>query len=69
MAELITLCEQEFEMDIADSHLHQLNKVEDIVEYIHAKTLGSEEQSSKSKEVIISKIASFVGIRRFRKLN
>jgi acyl carrier protein len=68
-AELITLCEQEFEIDIADADLHQLATVEDIVEYIHAKIMGSGEQKGKSKEVILSKIASFVGIRRFRKLN
>jgi acyl carrier protein len=68
-AELITLCEQEFEIDIADSHLHQLAKVEDIVEYIHAKLIGSGEQNTKSKELMLSKIAAFVGIRRFRKLN
>ncbi len=68
-AELITLCEEEFEMDIVDSHLHQLTKVEDIVEYIRAKILRSGEQKGKSKEVMLSKIAAFVGIHRSRKLN
>ena len=69
MAELITLCEQEFEIDIVDSDLHQLTKVEDIVEYIRAKIIESQEENSKSKEVMLSKIAAFVGIHRYRKLN
>ncbi len=69
MAELIALCEEEFEMDIDDSDLHQLTKLENIVEYIRAKIIGSGEQSSKSKESMLSKIAAFVGIHRFRKLN
>jgi acyl carrier protein len=68
-AELITLCEQEFEMDIVDSHLHQLTKIEDMVEYIRAKIIGSGEQNNKSKELMLPKIAAFVGIHRFRKLN
>ncbi len=49
-AEVITLCEEEFEIDIIDADLHQLTKVEDIVEYIRAKILGSGEQKVKAKK-------------------
>ena len=69
MAELITLWEAEFEIVIPDSALYHFVKVGDVVEYVQNKLNPNEKPHTLKEEVMISKIADFVGISRFRKLN
>jgi acyl carrier protein len=69
MAELITLWEAEFEIHIPDSALYRFVRVGDVVEYVQAKLNPSDKPNQINEEVMISKIAAFVGISRFRKLD
>ncbi len=69
MAHLITLWEAEFEIDIPDSALYRFVRVGDVVEYVQTKLSPVELPPNIQQEVVLSKIAAFVGISRFRKLN
>jgi acyl carrier protein len=69
MAEMITLLEDEFEIDIPDSALYHFIRVGDVVEYVQTKLYPVEKPHSIKEEVMLSKIAAFIGISRFRKLN
>lgn len=62
MAELITLWEAEFKIDIPDSDIYHFTKVGDVVQYIHTKLHLMEEPISMNmnKGMMISKIAAFL---------
>jgi acyl carrier protein len=69
LAELITLLEDEFEIKIPDSALYHFVRVGDVVQYLQTKLDSVEKPHPLQEEVMLSKIAAFVGIGRFRKIN
>ncbi len=69
MAELITLCEDEFDIDIPDSAVYHFIRMGDVVHYIQDKLYPVEKPKVVDEKWMISRIAGFVGISRFRKLD
>jgi acyl carrier protein len=68
MAELITLCEEEFKIDIPDSAVYHFIRVEDVVRYIQDKLHPVEKLQTVNEESVVSRIATFVGISKLRKI-
>jgi acyl carrier protein len=68
MAHLITLCEEEFDINIPDSAVYQFIRIADVVQYIHDTLYPVEKAKAVDDKWIISRVAAFVGISRYRKL-
>lgn len=68
MAELITLCEEEFKIDIPDSAVYHFIRIGDVVQYIQNKLHPVESPKAVNEEWMVSRIAAFVGISSFRKI-
>lgn len=68
IAELITLCEEEFNIEIPDSALYHFIRMGDVVQYIQDKLYPVEKPKPVNQEWMISRIAIFMGINRIRKI-
>jgi acyl carrier protein len=68
MAELITLCEEEFEIDIPDSAVYHFLRIGDVVQYIQTQLNPVEKPNAIRDEWMVSRIAAFMGISSSRKI-
>jgi acyl carrier protein len=68
MAELITLCEEEFGIDIPDPAVYHFIRINDVVQYIQTRIHDIEKPHPMNEQLMISKIAAFMGISKFRRI-